>query len=96
MTIFAHSKSVASILTVVFLAIGAALDIIFGSSSRWWMGVERVINLPVSLALYVVGPGHGVPQLVIPFVFSVGFYWGLFWILILGLNRISRGTRSDH
>ena len=96
MTIFQYSKSVASILTVAFLALGVALDLIFGSSRPRWMGAERVINLPVSLALYLVGPGHGVPQLVFPFIFSLGFYWVLFWLLILGLNRVTKGIRSDH
>ena len=83
----------ASILTICFLAFGIAGDSIFGTNNHPWAAVEGVINLPDRLALYLVGPGHGPAQLVFPVIFSIGFYWVLFWLLIRNIKKASARLR---
>ena len=92
---FKSPKSIASVVTVVFLALGAVGDAIFGTSNNWWTAIERVINLPVALVVCLVGPGHGPAQLVVPFLFSIGCYWVFFWLLTLGLQKISKKIRPS-
>jgi hypothetical protein len=76
------------------LALGAVGDAIFGTSNNRWTAIERVINLPVWLVVNLVGPGHGPSQLIAPFLFSLGCYWVLFWLLILGIQWASEKIRS--
>ena len=58
------------------------------------MKVEAFLNAPGFIVLYIVGPGHGIPQLVLPFVFSVLFYFAAFWCLLTVFGRLRAGVRS--
>lgn len=53
---------------------------------------DRVVSWPASVFGVMMPPGHGIPQLVLPFLFSVGTYAGIFWLLLLlyGLLRKKR------
>lgn len=83
----------ATILTVLLVVSGIAGDNWFGTNNRVWMKVEAILNAPGFVILHIVGPGHGIRQLVFPFVFSVLFYFAAFWCLLTVCGRL-RARRS--
>ncbi|MDR3562950.1 MAG: hypothetical protein P4N59_16160 [Negativicutes bacterium] len=50
---------------------------------------DSIISWPAWFCSVVVPPGHGVPQLVFPFIFSLVFYAAIFWLLIILYERLS-------
>lgn len=43
---------------------------------------DAVVSWPARLGSALVPEGHGIPQLVLPFIFSLAFYALLSWLLI--------------
>ena len=60
----------------------------FGSGNRSWSAIENVLNFPGQFVLYVVGPGHGFSQLVLPMLFVFLSYPVLFWFTIPVVERL--------
>ena len=80
----------AAILTVLLCVLGIVGDNSFGVDNAVWKVIESTINFPGTLILKLVGPGHGFQQLVLPFFFSLAFYFCMFWSLIIILQRFDR------
>ena len=55
-----------------------------------WRRVFDVIDLPADLWALLIWPGHGIPQLVLPFFFSLACYIGIFWVLLFLYDRWRR------
>jgi hypothetical protein len=51
---------------------------------------DHVVSWPAWLCSVVVPPGHGIPQLLLPLFFSLGFYAGVFWLLFLFYDRLRK------
>ncbi len=83
-----------TLLTFILCMFGIAGDVIFGSKNRAWGSIEYILNLPATAVQLLVGSGHGVPQLVFPFVFSVAFYVVVFWFMISILEHFWARFRS--
>ena len=52
--------------------------------------VDSVVSYPAKVFGALMPSGHGVPQLVLPFIFSLVFYAFLFWLLIFFYGRWRR------
>lgn len=53
---------------------------------------DRVASWPAWLCSVLLPPGHGIPQLVLPLIFSLAFYAAVFWIVILVYERLRKGA----
>jgi hypothetical protein len=47
--------------------------------------MDSVFNVPANMFVALMPPGHGIPQLVLPFFFSILFYAAVFALLLWGL-----------
>ena len=93
---FKRPTLLAIAMTVAFLVLGAVADGLFGSNGGAWERIEQLINLPAIFVVHLAGPGHGVPQLVLPFLFSLAFYFVLFRLLLLGVARLGKRAKSQN
>lgn len=80
----------AAILTLLLCVLGVVGDNTFGMDNAAWKMIESVINFPGTLILKLTGPGHGFRQLVLPFLFSLAFYFCMFWCLMGALQKLAR------
>jgi len=80
----------AAILTLLLWVLGVLGDNTFGMDNATWKTTESVINFPGILVLKLAGPGHGFRQLVLPFLFSLAFYFCVFWWLMVLLQKLGR------
>jgi hypothetical protein len=55
---------------------------------------DRVVSWPAWLCSTLVPPGHGIPQLLLPLVFSLAFYAVAFWVLIIAYERLRKKSTS--
>jgi len=51
---------------------------------------DRVVSWPAGLCSALVPPGHGIPQLVLPLIFSLAFYAAVFWLIIILYERLPK------
>jgi hypothetical protein len=61
-----------------------------GSGSKSERFLDSIVSWPAWTFSQIVPPGHGVPQLVLPFLFSLLFYAGFFWLVFLGYARLRK------
>ena len=78
-----------------FLAVGLLIlevvgDASFSSRKRVWTAIENVVNFPGYFVLHIVGPGHGLSQLVLPMLFVFFFYLVLFWLVIALVEQLRK------
>ena len=66
---------------------GIVIDENVGPDNRTWNRIVSVMNVPGGVILKLVGPGHGIPQLVLPFIASLVFYVAVFWLLLAAIER---------
>jgi hypothetical protein len=72
----------AIVLSVSFHIIMPLIEAALGFDRKSIKAFDSVVSWPAWLCSVLVPPGHGIPQLVFPFFFSVAFYSVLFWLLI--------------
>lgn len=58
------------------------IEVEVGPSRKGVLWFDSVFSWPAWVCSVLVPPGHGIPQLVFPFAFSVAFYAVMFWILL--------------
>ncbi len=74
-----------------------ALPLVETIAERYKRNVEsfdRVASWPAWLCSALVPPGHGIPQLMLPLVFSLAFYAAVFWPLIILYDRLRKKSTS--
>lgn len=59
-----------------------------------WKLVFETIDLPANLWIFLIWGGHGIAQLVMPFIFSLVFYAAAFWLLFTCIERLRRKKRD--
>jgi len=72
----------AVLLSIALHIVGPFLEMKAGYSRKSVMIIDAVFSAPARLCSIIVPPGHGVPQLVFPFFFSLAFYAATFWLLL--------------
>ena len=77
-------------LTLGLLSLEVVGDASFSPRNRVWTAIENVVNFPGYFVLYVVGPGHGFSQLVLPMLFVFFAYLVLFWLAITFVERLHK------
>lgn len=80
----------ATILTLLLCVLGIIGDNTFRVDNAVWKVIEATINFPGTLISKLAGPGHGFRQLVLPFLFSLAFYFCMFWSIITILRKLAR------
>jgi TRAP-type C4-dicarboxylate transport system permease small subunit len=80
----------AILLTLVLYVSGIFVESRVDINNKAWRRFEAVMNFPGGVLLMLVGPGHGIPQLVLPFIFSLAFYIAVFWLLIVLFERLRK------
>jgi hypothetical protein len=78
----------AIVLTLLLCLAGIAIDENVGPDNPTWNRIVSVMNVPGGMVLKLVGPGHGILQLVLPFVASLVFYVAVFWLLLAAIERL--------
>jgi hypothetical protein len=58
------------------------IENMIGPSREGVLAFDRWTSWPARLGSELVPFGHGIPQLVFPFFFSLIFYAALFWVLV--------------
>ena len=83
-------------LSVVLHIVAPLLETIAEQHKRNVESFDRVTSWPAWFFGTLVPPGHGIPQLVLPFVFSIAFYAGVFWLLIILFERLRTKMRPKN
>jgi hypothetical protein len=80
----------ATILSLTFHALASLIDVEAGPNRKWVLVFDSVTSWPAWLCSVFVPSGHGIPQLVFPFLFSLAFYTAFFWLLLAIYERLRR------
>jgi hypothetical protein len=57
---------------------------------------DHIVSWPAWLCSAILPEGHGALQLVLPLVFSLAFYAGAFWLMLILYGRLRRAeTRGQ-
>jgi hypothetical protein len=89
------------ILLAILLSVTFHISVVLTESfaqrnGRDFATFDSVVSWPAWLCSVLVPPGHGIPQLVFPFAFSLAFYAIVFWILLVVYEwRRRKGARID-
>lgn len=82
----------AMVLSIVFHVILPVVGTI-GERHGWWTEViGSIVFYPAKLFSDLMPDGHGIPQLVLPFVFSIVFYAVVFWIFLTVYAKLHRNS----
>ena len=73
----------AILLSVALHILVPFIEVKVGPSRRGVLRFDSFFSWPAWVCSVLVPPGHGIPQLVFPFAFSVAFYAAVFWILLI-------------
>jgi hypothetical protein len=83
----------AVLLSIALHILGPLIEMKAGFGRKSVIIADEIVSAPAHLCSMIVPPGHGVPQLVFPFFFSLAFYASLFWLLLTLYAR--RGGRDN-
>jgi hypothetical protein len=73
----------AALLSVALHIVVPFIEAKAGPSRSGVMKFDSVFSWPASVCSALVPGGHGIPQLVFPFFFSLAFYAVMFWLLLI-------------
>jgi hypothetical protein len=90
-----RSMQKTKILVALLLSVGlhVALPLAETIAVRYKWNVDsfdRVVSWPAWFWGTLMPPGHGIPQLVLPFVFSIAFYAAVFWLIMILYERLRK------
>lgn len=75
-------------LSCAFHLLGATLESLIGFEKDGVRKFDSIVSSPARIFSEAMPPGHGVPQLVFPFFFSLAFYTAMFWLLLYIYARL--------
>jgi len=84
----------AVLLSIALHIVGPLIEMKAGYSRKSVIIIDAVMSAPARLCSIVVPSGHGIPQLVFPFFFSLAFYASLFWLLLTMNARRKNGAKQ--
>ena len=72
-----------------------AIENALGPQSKAESAMDSVGSWPAWSFSQLVPPGHGIPQLVYPFIFSLLFYACVFWLLLNTYAYVKHKKRNN-
>jgi hypothetical protein len=77
-------------LSFVFHLAMVMVENALGPDSKAEMKMDSIGSWPAWFCSQLIPPGHGIPQLVFPFLFSLMFYAAIFWLFLTGYAFLNR------
>jgi hypothetical protein len=80
--------------SLAFHIVMVLIEYALGFDSKSARLLDSIGSWPAWFFSQLVPPGHGIPQLVFPFIFSLLFYTGLFWLVFFGYGYINHKEKN--
>ena len=92
--IWMKRASLAVAASIAFHVMMILIENALGPDRKTGKALDSAFSWPAWFFSQLVPPGHGIVQLVFPFIFSLLFYAGVFWLLFSGLAYVNRKERN--